>query len=61
LLDIPKYIISNRLDMFYPVLDVLQSLLSPVILFYLCFCFFLLDPKWRNINLFWADKQETHC
>lgn len=59
-LDIPKVIIDDRLDLFHSVLSIPVASNSPVRPLHLSFRDFLTDPEGYGRNPFWIDQQETH-
>lgn len=60
MLEIPKEIIANRLEMLYSVLSVPSSLNMPVRLLHLSFRDFLLDSETRNQTPLWVDERQAH-
>jgi hypothetical protein len=60
LLDEPRDIIDERLDLLHSVLSIPTSYKSPVRLFHLSFRDFLVSPHHRIDNPFWIDEKETH-
>ncbi|KAH8750139.1 hypothetical protein F5883DRAFT_225734 [Diaporthe sp. PMI_573] len=60
LMDIPRHVIDERLDLLRSVLSVPETSTSPVRLFHLSFRDFLVDPQQRDKNRFWVDEEQTH-
>lgn len=60
MLDIPKEIMSNRLEMLHSVLDVPSSLSMPVRMLHLSFRDFLLDPDKRDTTPLWIEERQSH-
>jgi hypothetical protein len=67
LIQVPKRVIDDRLDLLHSVLSIPSELDTPVRLLHLSFRDFLLDPEKRKTNPFWVDEKEsnsklaTHC
>ena len=60
LLQIPRSIIYDRLQLLHSVIDV-SDVNTPLKTFHLSFRDFLVAPYERNTNPFWVDEKETHA
>jgi hypothetical protein len=60
LLNLERDNVNNRLDRLHSVLNIPDSLDTPVRLLHLSFRDFLLDPKQKNSSRFWIDEKEAH-
>ncbi|KAL5611691.1 uncharacterized protein BROUX77_001847 [Berkeleyomyces rouxiae] len=60
LLDVPKNVIHQELDLLHSVLSVPQSDNRPVRLLHLSFRDFLVDPEKQGEIPFWVDEKDTH-
>ncbi|KAL0942293.1 Vegetative incompatibility protein HET-E-1-like protein 7 [Colletotrichum truncatum] len=60
LLDVPRQVIDDRLDMLHSVLSVPKDSKSPVRLLHLSFRDYVLDITQRERNPFWVDEKQSH-